>query len=189
MSTPGPPEVRWRVERYQQVGSTMDVAAELAEAGAPAGTVVVAEEQTAGRGRFDRVWVAPPGTCLLFTVIFRPDLAVAQRPALSHQIATYVRDAIAEVTPLRPEIKLPNDVMVAGRKLAGILCQTSIRGRQLDYLLVGIGLNVNLPPELLPFDTATSLLAETGRTYDRSVLLDAILRRLEMLPGLAAPSV
>ncbi len=176
--------VRWQIDRYDVVGSTMDLAADLALAGAPAGIVVVAEEQLAGRGRLGRIWLAPHGTCLLFTVLLRPPLGVAQRPDLSRVIAERVRDAVEEVTGLRAEIKEPNDLLVNGRKLCGILCQTSIRGGELEYLLVGIGLNVNLPANLLPLPTATSLLVETGATHERETLLAAILRHLEAVPGL-----
>src|SRR5690606_31325393 len=85
---------------------------------------------------------------------------------------------------VRPAIKDPNDLLLDGRKLAGILCQTSIRGELLEYLLVGIGLNVNIPVEDLPLESATSLLVATGRTHDRDALLLAILARLATVPGL-----
>lgn len=165
----------------------MDVAAALAAEGAPAGTVVVAEEQTAGRGRMGRVWLAPRGTSLLFTALFRPPLAVAQSPTLLRDIGERVAEAVAEVAGVTPSIKEPNDLLIDGRKLAGILVQTSIRGDHLDYLLVGIGVNVNVPAELLPLPTATSLLVATGREHDRDVLLAAILRHLEQVPGLVDP--
>lgn len=184
----GRPSVRWLVERHERVGSTMDVAAELASRGAPAGTVILAEEQTAGRGRAGRVWLAPPGTCLLFTVLLRPDLRVAQNPSLSRVIAERVAAAVQEVTGVASVVKEPNDLMVGGKKLAGILCQTSIRGDRLEYLLIGIGLNVNLEPDRLPFPTATSLLAETGVAWDRDRLLDAILRHLALERELVEPA-
>ncbi|MFO7272800.1 MAG: biotin--[acetyl-CoA-carboxylase] ligase [Sphaerobacter thermophilus] len=177
--------MKWRIERRNSVTSTMDVAADLAGRGAPDGTVVVADEQTAGRGRMGRVWLAPAGTCLLFTALFRPPLAVAQSPTLLRDIGERVAAAVAETTGVQPTIKEPNDLLIDGRKVAGILVQTSIRGDHLDYLLVGIGLNVNLPEDLLPVPTATSLLIATGREHDRDALLHAILRRLEEVPGLA----
>jgi len=177
--------VEWRIERRTTVTSTMDVAADLAGRGAPVGTVVVAEEQTAGRGRMGRVWLAPPGTCLLFTALFRPPLAVAQSPTLLRDIGERVAAAVAEATGVQPTIKEPNDLLIDGKKVAGILVQTSIRGDHLDYLLIGIGLNVNLPEDLLPVPTATSLLIATGREHDREALLRAILRHLERVPGLA----
>ena len=176
--------MEWVIHRYGVVGSTMDVAEELALAGAPAGTVVVADEQTAGRGKPGRVWLAPAGSCLLFTVLLRPPLEVARRPTLSREVAERVRAAVAELTGLTMHVKDPNDVMVNGRKLAGILCQTSIQGEMLEHLLIGIGLNVNIPASQLPLETATSLLVETGTPHDREQLLHAILAQLTRIPGL-----
>jgi len=175
--------IYWRIEWLDRVSSTMDVAAERAQRGVPAGTVIVADEQTAGRGREGRRWFAPAGTSLLFTVIARPPLAVVQNPMLSVAIAERVAAALMPLTGLPITIKEPNDLMVNGRKLAGILCQSRITRDQVDYLLIGIGLNVNIPPDQLPLPTATSLLAETGRVFDRHALLDAVLHSLRELPG------
>ncbi len=180
-----PPDMEWRIERHETVGSTMEIAAGHAMRGAPAGLVVIAEEQSTGRGRLGRVWLAPPGTSLLLTALFRPSLEAARSGTLSRLIAQQAGDAIAEITGVRPRVKDPNDLLIDGKKIAGILCQTSIRGDQLDYLLVGIGLNVNIPPDQLPFPTATSLLAVTGVMQDRERLLAAILVRLAALPELA----
>lgn len=176
--------MEWQIWRYGRVRSTMDIAAELAEAGAAAGTVVVADEQTAGRGRLGRVWLAPPGVSLLMTALFRPPLSVARRSTLSREVAAHVADAVTEVTGVVPTIKEPNDLLVDGKKLSGILIQTSIRGDQLDYLLIGIGLNVNLDPADLPFPNVTSLRAITGEEQDREALLAAILKYLPNVPGL-----
>ena len=183
-----PPNMQWHIERHGTVSSTMEIAARHATRGAPAGLVIVAEEQTTGRGRLGRVWLAPSGTSLLFTALFRPSLEAARSGELSRLIARQAGDAIAEVTGVRPKVKDPNDLLIEGKKIAGILCQTSIRGDQLDYLLVGIGLNVNIPPDQLPFPTATSLMAVTGATQDRERLLTTILTRLEQLPELADAS-
>jgi BirA family biotin operon repressor/biotin-[acetyl-CoA-carboxylase] ligase len=177
--------MEWRIERHGTVGSTMEIAAGHAARGAPAGLIVIAEEQTTGRGRLGRVWLAPHGTSLLLTALFRPPLEAARSSTLSRLIAQKAGDAIAEVTGVRPRVKDPNDLLIDGKKIAGILCQTSIRGDRLDYLLVGIGLNVNIPPDQLPFPTATSLLAVTGVVQDRELLLSAILARLAALPELA----
>lgn len=178
--------MEWRVERHGTIGSTMEVAAKHAAHGAPAGLVVIAEEQTTGRGRLGRVWLAPPGTSLLFTALFRPALEAARSGELSRLVARQVGDAIVEVTGVCPSIKDPNDLLIEGKKIAGILCQTSIRGDQLEYLLIGIGLNVNIPPDQLPFPTATSLLTVTGILQDRERLLATILARLEQLSELAS---
>lgn len=176
--------VRWEVRKFGEVGSTMDLAAEAAGAGAGAGTIFWAESQTQGRGRLGRSWQAPAGQSLLVTLLLRPEIAVVRDPNLSREIAARVGQAVERVSGVRPAVKHPNDLLVGGRKLAGILCQTSVRGERLEYLLVGIGLNVNVPPEALPLPSATSLLAETGRSHDRDALLAAILTELAALPGL-----
>lgn len=170
--------MKWVIHRYTQVTSTMDIAAELAATGAPAGTVVLAEEQTAGRGREGRRWLAPPGTSLLFTVVARPPLSVVRDERLSVAVAEKVRTAITATCCLVPTIKEPNDLLVSGRKLAGILLQSRVRGEIVEYLLIGIGVNVNIPRDALPLPTATSLLVELGYPVDREQLLTAILDTL-----------
>ncbi len=179
--------VRWSIVRYGRVTSTMDVAAALAAEGAPAGTVVVAEEQTEGRGREGRRWEAPAGTSLLLTVLARPALAAVQDTRLSMRVAERVAEAIAAVCGLRPEIKEPNDLVINGRKLAGMLLESRVRGEVVEYLLIGIGINVNIPGEELPLPTATSLMVELGRPIDRELLLGRVLEELEregtLFPG------
>lgn len=178
-------ELTWRIRRMDEVASTMDEAAELARDGAPIGTVVAANFQTAGRGRNGNEWLAPAGTSLLATVIFRPELEIVQDRELSKKIGERVRDAIDEVTGLVATVKEPNDLLVGGRKLCGILCQTSVRGDELDYLLVGFGINVNIPAGELPLERATSLLVETGENVDLHRLLVCVLGHLAEIPGLA----
>ena len=143
----------------------------------PEGAVVVADEQTEGRGRLGRQWVAPAGTSLLVSVLLRPDVAPARLPELSLVAGRACAEAIAEVARLETEVKFPNDVLVRGRKVAGILAEAS-EGR----VVLGIGVNVSqaageLPPE--PRTPATSLRLETGRPVDRAKLLVALLDRLE----------
>ncbi len=174
----------WRVIRLAEVGSTMDEAAALARQGAPAGTVVVADHQTKGRGQRGHVWLAPPSTCLLASIILRPLLRLASSPELSRTIAEKVSIAISDITGLVPTIKEPNDVLIDGRKVSGILCQSSIRGDQLEYVLVGIGLNVNIVQQDLPLESATSLLVETGQTHDTGAILMEILDQLATISGL-----
>ncbi|MBO9405790.1 MAG: biotin--[acetyl-CoA-carboxylase] ligase [Thermomicrobium sp.] len=181
--------VAWLVHRYQRVTSTMDIAADLAAQGAPAGTVVLAEEQTEGRGREGRRWLAPPGTSLLFTVIARPPFAVVQDERLAVRVAEHVAAAIAATCGLRPSIKEPNDLLVNGRKLVGILLQSRVRAEVLEYLLLGIGINVNIPADCLPLPTATSLLVELGHPVDRDRLLAAVLDQLARDERLFPPTV
>jgi BirA family biotin operon repressor/biotin-[acetyl-CoA-carboxylase] ligase len=146
-------------------------------ADAPEGAVAVADEQTAGRGRLGRSWVAPPGTSLLFSINLRPRVAEARLPQLTILAGAAVSAAIQDVTGVRPEIKHPNDLLVKRRKLAGILAEA-----REDRVVLGVGINVNIPRDELPIDVdteATSLLAELGRPVERAELLVVILRRLE----------
>ena len=175
----------WRIRRMDEVASTMDEAAELARQDAPAGTVVAANYQSSGRGRNGHTWTAPAGTSLLATVIFRPELSVVQDESLSRKIGERVRDAIAEVTGLWVTVKEPNDLLFESRKLCGILCQTSVRGKELEYLLVGIGINVNIRADQLPLETATSLFVATGSEVDLHRLLVCVLGHIAEIPGLA----
>jgi BirA family biotin operon repressor/biotin-[acetyl-CoA-carboxylase] ligase len=215
-----------------QTGSTNDVAKERAVAGAPEGVVVLADEQTAGRGRMGRRWLAPPGTCLLCSILFRPDLPPAQAQRLTMLCALAMADAVEDVAGLRAWLKWPNDLIVkiqgqspkskdqslkpkdqsprikaqgprakaqGWRKLAGVLTETSMVGLQgpdlkaqgpesesagwrLEYVVVGIGVNVNVAPQDLAglaLD-ATSVLAETGRKADRAALLATLLAGVEV---------
>lgn len=175
-----------------RTGSTNDVARGLAARGAPEGTVVLAEEQTAGRGRMGRRWSAPPGTCLLCSILFRPDLPPVQAQRLTMLCSLAAADAVEQVAGLRVAIKWPNDLVVEAhqipspkapnwRKLAGVLTETGVIGERLEFAIVGIGINVNVEPEVLPTlaPDATSILAEVGRLVDRSSLLVALLDGVE----------
>jgi BirA family biotin operon repressor/biotin-[acetyl-CoA-carboxylase] ligase len=146
--------------------------------GDPEGTVAVADEQTEGRGRLGRSWHAPAGTSLLFSTLLIPAVEPARLPGLSLIAGSAVAEAIALVSGLEPEIKFPNDVLVRGRKVAGILAESS-EGR----VVLGIGVNANQDTVELPEDTQTeptSLRLELGHRVDRAELLAAILSRLEL---------
>jgi len=171
--------------------STNDVAKDLATQGAPEGTVVLADVQTAGRGRMRRRWVAPPGTCLLCSILFRPDLPPAQAHRLTMLCSLAAADVVTQVAELPVSLKWPNDLIVqspisnlqspAWRKLAGVLTETGVTGQRLDFVVVGVGINVNVEPDALPAlaPDATSILAETGQEVDRAVLLAALLAGVE----------
>ena len=141
------------------------------------GAVVVTEEQTEGRGRLGRRWHSPPGVSLLFSILLEPPVETARLPELSLVAGEACAGAIAATTGTTPEIKLPNDVLISGRKVAGILAEAR-EGR----VVLGIGVNVNVPEEELPTEVdvpATSLLVETGHELDRADLLVELLDRLE----------
>jgi BirA family biotin operon repressor/biotin-[acetyl-CoA-carboxylase] ligase len=144
---------------------------------APEGAVAVAEEQTAGRGRLGRTWQAPPRASVLVSVNLRPTIEVARLPELSIVAGLATADAIAVETGIRPEVRFPNDVLIAGRKVAGILAEA-----REERVVLGIGINVNLTEGELPQDVdtpATSLLVESGAVVDRAKLLGTLLERLE----------
>jgi BirA family transcriptional regulator, biotin operon repressor / biotin---[acetyl-CoA-carboxylase] ligase len=144
---------------------------------APEGAVVVAEEQTAGRGRLGRPWFAAPGANLLFSINLRPTVETPRLPELSVVAGEACAEAIREVTGLNPAIKPPNDLLVGGRKLAGILAEA-----REDRVVLGIGINVNVATEDLPRNVdrePTSLLFELGSPVERAPLLAAILLALE----------
>ena len=165
-------------------GSTNDVAARLAEHGGEEGTTVVAEMQTAGRGRYGRSWFSPPGAGLYVSVILRP----AGNPAPSNPNASTlitlasgvaVAEAVRSVTGLPAEIKWPNDVVIARRKVAGILTESAAQAGAVQHTIVGFG--VNLQPAAYPAELTsrvTSVEAETGRPADRGLLLAEILAAL-----------
>lgn len=135
------------------------------------------DEQTAGRGRLGRPWLAAPGTSLLFSVNLRPTVPTSRLPGLTIVVGVAAAEGIRQATGLMPEIKLPNDLLVGGRKLAGILAEA-----REDRVVLGVGINVNVAARVLPAGVdrePTSLLAELGEPVDRAGLLAAILLELE----------
>ncbi len=161
--------------------STMNVARAEAENGAADGTVIIAEEQSTGRGRFGRAWVSPAGQNLYFTLIMRPPLERLRSLSVVTPLAVCL--AIEEVTGLEPRIKWPNDVLINRRKVAGILIESELSGRSVKYALVGPGVNVNFDVEESPdiADIATSLKRELGHETSRETLLAALMNRFEVL--------
>jgi BirA family biotin operon repressor/biotin-[acetyl-CoA-carboxylase] ligase len=171
------PRLRGRFGRpYEHVGSTPSTQLLLA-AEAPEGAVVTADEQTAGRGRLGRRWLAPAGTSLLCSLQLRPDVPGERLPELTGVAAQSVAEAVTALTGLETELKFPNDVLVGARKLAGVLAEAR-EGR----VVLGIGINVNVAGDELPREVdrpATSVLAETGSELDRAELLTEVLEGLE----------
>jgi len=165
-----------RVEILDAVPSTNAVAADRARHGAPHGLVVVAEHQTAGRGRLDRSWETPARAALTFSVLLRPRVPAAEWPWLpllaGHALATALREA-----EVPAGLKWPNDVLVGERKLAGILLER-VETPDGPAAILGIGLNVSTTEAELPVETATSVLLATGAAPDRTELLTRVLARL-----------
>ena len=163
--------------------STMDVLTELASEVAPEGTIVVAGEQTAGRGRAGRIWSAPPGTSLLMSVLLRPAVSAPEVAVLPLIVGVAVAEAIERVTPnvgiQSVQLKWPNDLFLGGKKLGGILLQSRASSARVDFVNVGIGINVNTPQPSLP-ETATSLMIETGMTVDLELFEEVVLGQLSL---------
>ena len=161
----------------------MDEARVLAERGDPEGTVIVVEEQTAGRGRFDRAWVSPRSQNLSFSVVLRP--TAAQLPYVNMAATLAIARCVTEITGHEAGIKWPNDVRINGRKVSGILIETAMAGGYVDHAIVGIGVNVNFDPAEHPeiSTTATSLYRETGEKRDRTEVLRRVLTELDDLYG------
>jgi BirA family biotin operon repressor/biotin-[acetyl-CoA-carboxylase] ligase len=168
------------VYHYYKIGSTNNVAMEAASAGAPEGTVFLAEEQTAGRGRGGNAWHSARSTGIYCSVILRPPLPPSEVLVLSLAVALAVRDAIRELNPaLEPDLKWPNDLLLDGKKFCGILTEMNAEPTRVRHIVVGIGINVNqasLPDELRPI--ATSLLVASGSEWSRVDLAAALLKSL-----------
>jgi BirA family biotin operon repressor/biotin-[acetyl-CoA-carboxylase] ligase len=161
--------------------STNTLAKELAAKGAHEGTLVLAEEQRAGRGRGGRRWISPGGVNLLFSVLLRPNLNTDQVFVLTMILALAAIEAIKGATGLGAKIKWPNDLYLVGKKLGGILTEFSVKGKGMEYVVLGLGLNVNWYPaedEGIRYP-ATSLLAQTGVRTSRNKLLISILKPFE----------
>ncbi|HEY2030609.1 MAG TPA: biotin--[acetyl-CoA-carboxylase] ligase [Myxococcales bacterium] len=174
-------EIGRAIHFYPELGSTNDEAHRLAEAGALHGEVVIAEEQTNGRGRKSRSWLAPKGKGLTLSVILRPAIPAQRAPELTLVAAVAVCEAARELgAPAR--IKWPNDVECRGKKLAGLLTELRAESDRIRHAVLGIGLNVSLEAQDLPEDLrprATSLLLETGERHPRPVVCAALLAHLE----------
>ena len=164
----------WRVEVVERAGSTNALLADRARAGEPAGLVVVAEEQTAGRGRLDRAWLSPARAGLTFSVLLRPDLPPTQWPWLSLWASVAVARSLRERTGVDALLKWPNDVLVGGRKICGLLAEVPVPG----VFVLGVGLNVTTGRDELPHDRATSLQLEGAEVLDRDTVLRSLLREI-----------
>ncbi len=169
-----------KVYTFETIDSTNSCARALAACWADEGTIVIAEEQTAGRGRLGRSWVAAPGENLTFSLILRPSIPPDRMGLLSLLIATGLARGIEEAIGLRAFCKWPNDLLYGGRKLAGILLEGAFANERVDHVVVGIGLNVNqreFPPEIA--QRATSLAREVNAPIERTGLFKGLLKSLE----------
>ncbi len=169
---------------FRETESTNDVAFKLAEEGAPEGTVVVAESQRRGKGRLGRHWESPPGVNLYCSIILRPPILPQKASQLTFLSAVAVARAVAATTSLQPAIKWPNDVLVEGRKVAGLLNEMSAETEKVNFVVLGVGININMEQTQFPADLrhpASSLAIEAGGTISRIGVTRAFLKALDAL--------
>ena len=171
---------------FEEINSTNSHARRLAETGAAEGEVVIAERQFEGRGRLGRSWESPPYCNLYFSLLLRPALAPAHAPQITLMAAVALADTIASFVADRPTIKWPNDILLQGKKLAGILTESSCDAKRIEFVILGIGVNLNFPRERMPEtirDRATSLLEAGGQGVSRENFLRRLIQDLDRCYG------
>src|SRR5262245_22019120 len=171
---------------FQEIDSTNSRARDLAEQAIPEGEIVVAEYQTHGRGRLGRRWESPPMANLYFSAILRPKLSSEHAAQITLMAAVAVADAAASFIPQAPTIKWPNDILVDGKKLAGILAEASCDANNVEYVILGVGINVNFPPDSMPVELrqrATSFMQLTGFPLEREIVLRRLIQDLDRCYG------
>jgi BirA family biotin operon repressor/biotin-[acetyl-CoA-carboxylase] ligase len=177
------------IEYRSTVSSTNDVARQLGASGAPEATLVIADGQTAGRGRLGREWYSPPGSAIAVSLLLRPRFSPSLTYRLTMLAGLVAAEAVEQVTGLRVGLKWPNDVVIEQEarrktqdapilKLGGILTETSISGQDIEYAVIGLGLNVNVDLSTRPdLSQATSLMMQLGHEVDRLEILRALVER------------
>lgn len=171
---------------FSEISSTNTHARALAENGAGEGEIVIAETQNAGRGRLGRRWSSPPYANLYFSLILKPKLLPAHAPQVTLMAAVALADTVAAFIPGLPTIKWPNDIMLDGKKLAGILTELSCDAERVNYAILGIGVNLNYPREMMPDEIrerATSVFESTQKTVSRESFLKGLIQALDRCYG------
>ncbi len=170
-----------KIHFYPEIGSTNDEAFNLAAGGSPEGTVVIADSQTKGKGRLQRAWHSPSGCNIYTSIILRPNLDPDSAPQYSILAGVAVAEIIDNYCPGMVNLKWPNDVLLKGKKVCGILAQMKTSAGRVDFIILGIGINININYNQLPQDiknTATSLAIETGRKISRQELIISLYENL-----------
>ena len=165
---------------FEETDSTNVQAKALGQAGASHGTLIIAEQQSAGRGRRGRSWESPAGSSIYTTLLLRPEFEPVKAPMLTLVMAVSVADGIREATGLETSIKWPNDIVLNGKKICGILTEMSTEINHINYVVIGVGINVN--QETFPVEleqTATSLKNESGKTFSRAEIIASIMEKFE----------
>jgi BirA family biotin operon repressor/biotin-[acetyl-CoA-carboxylase] ligase len=166
--------------QYDVVDSTMDLVASLGKEGAPEGTAVMAGQQRQGRGRQGRSWFSPAAGNLYVSVLLRPRLTAAETPALAPAFGLGVAEALEAFVSVQAGLKWPNDVLIRGRKVAGLLTESVVQGQEVRYIVVGIGVNVNVDSFPGPLtETATSLHLEIGAPVELAAFVPVLFQHLE----------
>ncbi|WP_409346639.1 biotin--[acetyl-CoA-carboxylase] ligase [Paenibacillus sp. MBLB4367] len=171
------------IKLFDEVDSTNNIAHDLVQKGAGEGTLVIAEQQTKGRGRMGRVWLSPKGKGIWMSIVLKPDIPLPFTPQLTLLVAVALCRTIRKLTP-DVGIKWPNDLLIRGKKISGILLESSAEDERLNYVIVGVGISANLKEEDYPDELrekATSLLLETGQPIDRVAMVCDFLQQLEEL--------
>jgi BirA family biotin operon repressor/biotin-[acetyl-CoA-carboxylase] ligase len=175
-----------RVHYFAETDSTNARARQLAENSAAEGEIVIAESQTQGRGRLGRRWESPPFANLYFSVLLRPRLAPSHAPQITLMAAVALAEAVDSFIPQTPTIKWPNDILVDGKKLAGILTEAACSAERVDYVILGLGVNVNYSIDAMPEpirERATSILELTQQNVSRESLLRRLIQGLDRCYG------
>jgi BirA family biotin operon repressor/biotin-[acetyl-CoA-carboxylase] ligase len=170
------------IHYFSRLNSTNIKAYELASQGAEEGEVVVAESQTQGKGRLGRSWFSPPYLNLYLSVILRPRIPPHQAPLITLMAAVATAEAIEKFSGLHPSIKWPNDILLGGRKVAGLLNEIQSETDRVHFVILGIGVNLNVDQKMFPKEIrsiATSMKQETGQVISRKDFLSSLLKRLE----------
>lgn len=170
------------IHSYRLVKSTNDLVSQMAESGAPEGLIVTAEQQSQGRGRLGRNWFSPEGSGIYLSILLRPRIKPEQAPGLSIMTAVALAETLEQYAPGEIAIKWPNDILISGKKISGILTELSAEKNRINHVVVGIGINVNqkaadFPPDIRK--TATSLRVATKHVVNRADLLKAFLGNFE----------
>jgi BirA family biotin operon repressor/biotin-[acetyl-CoA-carboxylase] ligase len=171
-----------KIHVFDELDSTNLEAYRMAQEGGEEGEIVVSDRQLRGRGRLDRPWLSPPGVNLYVSIILRPPIAVRNVPLITIMVAVATAKAVREISGLQPRIKWPNDLLINGKKVAGLLNELKSKADAVDFVILGIGVNVNMtlgmiPEEMRPI--ATSLKEELGYDISRIEFLSTLLREIE----------
>ena len=166
--------IGWPLYYYPEIASTNDEAFRLGIAGAPEGIAIIADSQTKGKGRLQRVWHSPPGSNIYTSILLRPNFSPDQAPQISIAVGVAVAETLGRYCPGLVQLKWPNDVLLNQKKVSGILAQMKASADGIDFVVLGIGINVNIGNNQFPQDIqamATSLAIEEGREIDRQELI------------------